>query len=71
MTGVTDTISMPGGCPRHDQRGLIVALKWLLAVPFKDRRARVVVRDAAGAAKAETVQTLAAASGTVGDGAKR
>jgi hemolysin-activating ACP:hemolysin acyltransferase len=42
-----------------DPRGLNVALRWLLDGPFEDRAAYVVVRDAAGAAKVETVQALA------------
>ncbi len=42
-----------------DPRGLANALRWLLDEPFKNRPAYVVVRDAAGAAKVETVQSLA------------
>ena len=42
-----------------DPRGLNVALCCLLDGPFKNRPAYVVVRDAAGAAKVETVQSLA------------
>ena len=45
-----------------DPRGLSVALRWLLDEPFKDRPAYVVVRDAAGVAKVETVQALAGAA---------
>ena len=42
-----------------DPRGLNVALCCLLDGPLKNRPAYVVVRDAAGAAKVETVQSLA------------
>jgi hemolysin-activating ACP:hemolysin acyltransferase len=45
-----------------DPRGLGNALHWLLDEPFKDRPAYVVVRDAAGGAKLETVQALASAA---------
>ena len=58
--GTNDPLGdLTGGAWYGDPRGLSVALRWLLAEPFKDRPAYVVVRDAEGAAKVETVQGLA------------
>lgn len=42
-----------------DPRGLSVAMKALLAGPFKDREVRIAVRDGGGAVRVEALRELA------------
>ena len=42
-----------------DPRGVAHAAQWLLAGPFKDRAAKIVVRDAQGQPRLETLDRLA------------
>jgi hemolysin-activating ACP:hemolysin acyltransferase len=44
-----------------DRRGIAGAVEWLKAGPFKERTAKIVVRDAKGATRVETLERLASA----------
>jgi len=52
-----------------DPRGLNVAFRWLESAPFKERRLKVIVRDASGAPTVDTLDCLIADAKAVGGGA--